>query len=242
VRRIVVGMRTSFEIRAVPEVRAALGGARAMAPWLIGIAPLGFVIGVTTARADVPRFAGWLAAPLIFSGSGQLATVQLLDAHAAALVVIAGGLVVNLRLVLYSAAMVRHWRARPAWWKALAAAALVDPSVAVALEGYERSDEPRYGDAHYVGAVVTLASVWFASTALGATFGAALPAGLRLELVIPLYLVGQLVRRVDDAVAQRAVAVAVVLAVVGVAMPLHLGTLVAITGGTLVAVGAGRDR
>jgi predicted branched-subunit amino acid permease len=210
-----------------------------MAPWLIGIAPLGFVIGVTTARADIPAFAGWLAGPLIFSGSGQAATVQLLDTHAAALIVITGGLVVNLRLVLYSAAMARYWRARPAWWKALAASALVDPSAAVALEGYERSDDPAYGHAYYVGAAVTLASGWFASIALGAIFGVALPPGLQLEFVIPLYLVGQLVGRVSDASAKRAVTVAVLLALVGVAAPLHLGTLLAIAGGTTVAILAG---
>ena len=211
-------------------------GARAMAPWLVGIAPLGFVIGVTTARADIPAGAGWLAGPLIFSGGAQAVTIQLLDAHAGVLVVIAGGLVVNLRLVLYSAAMARHWRAQPAWWNALAAYTLVDPSAAVALEGYERSDDAAYGHAHYLGAAATLAIAWLVSIALGATFGAALPRGLRLEFVIPLYLVGQLLRRMNDATAKRAVTVAVVLALIGAAAPLHLGTLIAITGGTVVAI------
>ena len=136
-------MNTSFDrLRGgQPAIGPVRDGARAMAPWLVGIAPLGFVIGVTTARADIPAGAGWLAGPLIFSASAQAVTIQLLDAHAAALVVIAGGLAVNLRLVLYSAAMARHWRARPAWWNALAAYTLVDPSAAVALEGYERSDD-----------------------------------------------------------------------------------------------------
>jgi predicted branched-subunit amino acid permease len=218
---------------------AARDGVRAMAPWLIGIAPLGFAIGVTTAQADVPAGAGWLAGPLIFSASSQAATIQLLDTHAAAVVVIAGGLAVNLRLVLYSAAMARHWRTRPAWWKALAAGALVDPSAAVALEGYQRSDDPAYGHAHYVGAAATLAAAWLGSIALGATFGAALPSGMQLELVIPLYLVGQLMRRANDATAKRAATVAVVLAATSSALPLHLGTLIGIAGGTLYALIAG---
>jgi predicted branched-subunit amino acid permease len=240
-KRIVGGMNTPFHrIREVePAIGAVRDGARAMAPWLIGIAPLGFAIGVSTARADVPACAGWLAGPLIFSASGQAVTIQLLDRHAAAVVVITGGLAVNLRLVLYSAAMARHWRARPAWWNALAACTLVDPSAAVALAGYERSNDPAYGDAHYVGAAATLAIAWLASIALGATFGAALPRGLRLELVIPLYLVGQLVRRTSDATAKHAATVAVVLALIGAAAPLHLGTLIAITGGTLVAITTG---
>jgi len=240
-RRIVGSVNTSIHRLRVgqPAVRAVREGARAMAPWLVGIAPIGFAIGVTTARADIPAGAGWLAGPLIFSASAQAVTIQLLDAHAALLVVIAGGLVVNLRLVLYSAALAPHWRGRPAWWNALAACTLVDPSAAVALEGYERFDDPSCGHAHYVGAAATLAIAWLASIALGATFGGALPRGLRLELVIPLYLLGQLMRRVNDATAKRAVTVAVVLALVGVAAPLHFGSFIAITGGTVVAIATG---
>ncbi len=225
--------------RGEPALRAVRDGARAMVPWLVGIAPLGFVIGVTTARADIPTGAGWLAGPLIFSASAQAVTIQLLDTHAAAFVVVAGGMAVNLRLILYSAAMAGHWRARPAWWNALAAWTLVDPSAVVALEGYERSDDPAYGHAHYVGAATTLAVAWLLSITLGATFGGALPSGLRLELVIPLYLLGQLLRRINDAVAKRAVTVAVVLALIGGTVPLHLGILIAIMGGTLVAIATG---
>jgi predicted branched-subunit amino acid permease len=207
-----------------------------MVPWLLGVVPLGFVIGVTTARADIPAAAGWLAGPLIFGGGSQATTIQLLDRHAAVFVVVAAGLGVNLRLVLYSAALAPHWRGQPTWWKALAAMTLVDPSAAVALEGYDSYDDPACAHAHYVGAAVTLALAWFVSLALGATFGTALPRGLQLEFVIPLYLIGQLIRRVDDATAKRAVIIAIAAAAVGVALPLHLGTLVAITAGTLVAV------
>ena len=217
-------------------VRAAGDGARAMAPWLVGVAPLGFVIGVTAARSDIATFAGWLTGPLIFAGSAQAVTLQLLGAHAPVFVVITAGLAVNLRLVLYSAAVAGHWRSRPTWWKALAASTLVDPSAVVALEGYERSEDPAYGHAHYVGGAITLAIAWLLSITLGATFGGALPPGLRLELVIPLYLLGQLLRRVNDAVARRAVYVAVTLALIGATVPLHLGVLIAIAGGTLVAV------
>ena len=102
-------MTTSFRrLQGDPSgIRAARDGARAMAPWLVGVAPLGFVIGVTTARADIPACAGWLAGPLIFSASAQAVTIELLNSHAAVPVVIAAGLVVNVRLVLYSAAMAR---------------------------------------------------------------------------------------------------------------------------------------
>ncbi len=209
-----------------------------MTPWLMGIVPLGFVIGISAARADMPIFAGWLTGPLIFSGSAQAATIQLLDAHAAPLVAILGGLALNLRLVLYSATMARHWHSRPRWSKAFAAYTLVDPSVSVAAEGYDRGDA-EYGHLHYVGGAATLWVGWLAAITLGATFGAVLPPGLRLEFVIPLYLLGQVVPRVSDAAATRAVAIAIVLAAAATGVPMHLSVLIAIAGGTLGALASG---
>jgi hypothetical protein len=52
-KRIVGGMNTTSHRKQGGQtaIRAGRDGARAMAPWLVGIAPLGFVIGVTTARA-----------------------------------------------------------------------------------------------------------------------------------------------------------------------------------------------
>jgi predicted branched-subunit amino acid permease len=55
----------------------------------------------------MPSPVGWLTAPLIFSGSAQVASIELLAAGAAPLVVVAAVLAINLRLVLYSATMAR---------------------------------------------------------------------------------------------------------------------------------------
>jgi hypothetical protein len=69
-------------------------GARAMVPWLAGIVPFGLVIGVNAAPADVPALAGWLAGPLIYAGSSQLATIGMLDGRSAPVVVVASALII----------------------------------------------------------------------------------------------------------------------------------------------------
>lgn len=216
-----------------------LAGARAMAPWLLGIVPFGLVIGVGAARADVSTFAGWLGAPLIFGGSAQVATIQLLDSGAAAGVVVVAALAVNLRLVLYSATMASHWRGAPRWWQALAAALLVDPSLSVGVDGYERAATARHGHLHYMGGAVTLLAAWVTAITIGATLGTALPAGLQLDLVIPLFLIGEVVPRLTTPAVRRSVAVAAALGVVATWAPLHLGSLIAIGGGLVVALSAG---
>ena len=63
--------------------RDVAAGARAMAPWLVGVVPFGLVIGFSAAQADVPTLAGWLTGPLIYAGSAQVATIEMLDAGAA---------------------------------------------------------------------------------------------------------------------------------------------------------------
>jgi predicted branched-subunit amino acid permease len=213
-----------------------LAGARAMAPWLLGVAPFGLVIGVSAARADIPTLAGWLTGPLIFGGSAQVATIQLLDSGAAPAVAIVAGLAVNLRLVLYSATMARHWQGTPRWWQALAAALLIDPSLAVGADGYRRAATPRHGHLHYMGGAVALLATWLAAITVGATLGTALPDALQLELVIPLFLVGEIVPRLTDRATRRGVGVAVALGALGTWVPLHLGVLLAIGAGLVAAL------
>ncbi|HEY7174452.1 MAG TPA: hypothetical protein VH442_06010, partial [Micromonosporaceae bacterium] len=58
---------------SIPGYRDDLrSGARAMLPWLAGIAPLGFVIGVLAGGGRVPTLAGWLTGPVIYAGSAQV--------------------------------------------------------------------------------------------------------------------------------------------------------------------------
>ena len=117
--------------------RDFVSGMRAMVPWLIGTAPFGLVIGVSAAQADIPTLAGWLTGPVIFSGSAQVATIQMLDAGAAAYAVIITALVINLRLLLYSAAIARYWRGTPLWWRLLGGYLLVDPTFVVGTDRYD---------------------------------------------------------------------------------------------------------
>ena len=54
-----------------------------MAPWLVGFGLYGLVVGVAAGRAGVPALAGWLTAPVVYSGGAQVAAIDLLDAGAA---------------------------------------------------------------------------------------------------------------------------------------------------------------
>lgn len=45
-------------ISLIADRRDIAAGARAMVPWVAGVLPVGLVVGVSAARADVPTLAG----------------------------------------------------------------------------------------------------------------------------------------------------------------------------------------
>ena len=220
--------------------RDIAAGARAMAPWLAGLVPFGLVIGVSAAQSDVPTLAGWLTGPLIYAGSAQVATIGMLDAGAAPVVVVTAALIINIRLIFYSATMARHWRGTPWWWRLAAAYLLVDPSVAVGLDGYRRLSRSR-AHAHYLGGAVLLWVSWLAAIGVGATAGAGLPAWLHLEFVIPLFLVGQAIAKLADPAMRRAIFVAATVALLALSAPLQLGIVLAIAAGVAAGLNARSD-
>jgi predicted branched-subunit amino acid permease len=213
-----------------------VGGARAMVPWLLGVVPFGLVIGVSAARADVPGLAGWLGGPLLFGGSAHVATLQLLDAHAAAAVVVVAALAINARLVLYSAAMAPRWRGRSRAWQALAAGLLVDPSFAVGEGGYETFGDGARADRHYLGGALVLGAAWLVAITVGMVAGAGVPEGLHLDMVIPLFLTGEVVHHLRDRSTTVAALVAGSVAALATATPQHLGPILALGAGITAGV------
>jgi len=221
--------------------RDVAAGARAMVPWLTGLVPFGLVIGVSAAQADVPTLAGWLTGPLIYAGSAQVATIGLLDAGAAPVVVVAAAMIINIRLIFYSATMARHWRGTPWWWRLVAAYLLIDPSFAVGLDGYRRLADRGRAHAHYFGGAVLLWVSWLAAIGAGATAGAGLPAWLHLEFVIPLFLVGETVPKLANPALRRAIFAAATVALLALSAPLHLGVTLAIAAGISAGLTARPD-
>jgi predicted branched-subunit amino acid permease len=209
-----------------------------MGPWLLGTVPFGLVIGVSAARADIPTFAGWLTGPLIYAGSAQVAAIELLDTGAAPVAVIVTATVINLRLILYSAAIAPYWRGTPLWWRLVAGYLLVDPSFTVGLERYNRDGERNLGHIHYLGGALALWTTWLAAIGVGAATGTALPDWLGLHLLVPLYLIGVIVPILGQPGVRRAVATAAVVAAAGLSLPMHLGIAVAIVAGVAVGFGA----
>ena len=111
-------------------VAAARQGVLDMVPLFAAYVPFALVIG--SAVADHGSVvAGWAGSWLIFGGSAHLAAIRTLD-QAGAVVAVLTALMVNARLVIYSASLARRWRDQPRWFRTVGAALVIDPTWAAA--------------------------------------------------------------------------------------------------------------
>jgi predicted branched-subunit amino acid permease len=217
----------------------ARAGVATAAPLLLAYAPFGLAIGAACAEHP-DRAAGWAAGPLLFGGSAHLAVLGMLAAGSSLAVIVLTGLVVNARLLVYSAALARDWRGVPRRRRALAAFLLVDPTFVVATERAGRPGTEAQRRAFYLGAGATMWVGWVAAVTLGLLAGGHLGPGSGLQVAAPLCLAAAAVPHLRRAPGAAAVLVGAATALVGRSWPHGTGLLAAIVAGA--AAGARLDR
>jgi predicted branched-subunit amino acid permease len=213
------------DVRA--EVRA---GVLATVPLIVAYAPFAFVVGSAVGAHDEP-LAAWAGAWLIFGGSAHLAALHTLD-HGGAVLAVFTALLVNLRLLVYSASLARDWRDQPRWFRVAGAALIIDPTWMLAEERAQRPGSARARRAHHLAVGMTMVAAWSVLIASGALAGGLL-GGAGLEVVVPLCLVTMVAPRLRDPDLITVGAVAAAIAVLARHWPPGTGMLAAIVGGCL---------
>lgn len=219
---------------------ALTDGAKDVAPLLLGVVPFGLVLGVVAAESSVGPALGWATSFIIFGGSAQLATIQLLDEGVVAAVVIATALVINSRHTMYSAALVPYFNDFPTWARYVLPYLMTDQAFAVSIVRYQHVDDPVYQRRYFTGAALGLWIPWQVSTLLGVVVGAQLPESLSLEFAIPLVFVALLVLTVRGRPDLVAAIVGGTVAVLTTAAPLGLGLMIGALAGVVAGVAAQR--
>lgn len=222
---------------------AALAGARAMAPLLVAVTPLGLVVGATAAETSVAFLPAWATSWTVYGATAQLVTLRLLGQGAGVALLLGTVALVNLRLAAYGASLAGHWRSAPRWWRLVASYLLVEPSYAVASEDLETGGDPLRHRWYYLGAGVTLWVGWQVVTLVGLLGGERVTHVVPADVALVLALLGMLVpmaRRSGDAA--LAAAVGLLGGLVFAGLPLGTGTLVAGAGGVVAASVAKRRR
>ncbi|PSQ03728.1 branched-chain amino acid ABC transporter permease [Halobacteriales archaeon QS_6_71_20] len=223
-----------MDSRLPPELR---DGVRDAFPLLLGVIPFALVAGVAGVEAGLSPLQTVGLSVVVFAGASQLAAIDLLGRDAALGVVVVTVVVINLRMLMYSASIAPYFRDLSARVRAGCAYLLTDQAYALALARYTGDRELRR-PYYYLGVAVTLWVVWQAGTVVGVVFGAAVPDGWRLGFAVPLVFLALLVPAVSDAPELATAVVAAAVAVAGAGLPFNAGLLAGAVVGVAVGIAA----
>jgi predicted branched-subunit amino acid permease len=221
------------------EVRAAFrDGIRDMLPTIPALLAWGLVTGVAMAQSGLGLPRAFALSALAYAGSAQLAALPLLVAGAPVGVTILAALMVNLRFVIYSAALTPSFVSLPIRQRLLLGYLIGDISFVVYMRR-EAHDGMRPARAAYFLAL-SLANylLWHVASFVGLGAAAAIPHEWGLEFAGLLALLALLVPMLTSRPALAGSAVAAALSLALHALPFRLGLVAAILAGIAVAVSA----
>lgn len=208
-------------------VRSAMrDGLVAMAPLALGVAPFGLVVGATAVEEGLSVGQAVGLSVVVFAGASQLAAIDLLGAGAPLLVVIATALVINLRMVMYSASLAPHVGDLSRRRRLVMSYLLVDQAYALSIVRWERENDPLVARfAFFLAVAVPLWTIWQVTTLVGALGGSQLPEGIPLSFTVTLVFLVLLVPSLTDRPRVVAAVVAGGVAVCAQGLPADLALI-----------------
>ena len=220
-------------MRFHPEYLAA---AKACLPVLPGVLAFAAISGVAMVAAGMPHYMAMLMSVLVYAGSSQLASLQLLSSGTPLAIVILAALVINLRFSIYSLSIAPHLAAAGPRWRPLLSYVLSDNGYAMALRGYERLQEPAGKVWYYFGCCSTIWLTWQIGALTGIVLGTRIPAAWHLEFSIVLTFLGIVAPTIRDRAIAAAACAAGITAVLAWPLPLRLGLLLAVAAGIVTGM------
>jgi 4-azaleucine resistance transporter AzlC len=215
-------------------------GCRDELPILLGVAPFGMIYGLLALGAGLPAVTAQAMSSIVFAGSAQFVSTQLIRENVPGIVLVVTVLVVNLRHALYSASVAPRLRHLGARWKAALAYLLTDECYAVVATRYAaEGDGPDVSPNrhwYFLGAGLTLWASWQLSTAAGVFLGAAVPQSWSLDFTLALTFIALVFPSLKDGASTAAALSAGLLALLAGGLPYKLGLVVAAVVGILVGL------
>jgi predicted branched-subunit amino acid permease len=219
-----------------PAARAAFrAGNLDIAPAIPATMAWGLVTGIAMAQSSLTLAQAYGLGLLAFAGSAQLAVLPLLASHAPVLVIVLTALIVNMRFVIYSAAMKSEFMML-SFPRRLGIGYLIGDFPFVLFERLAPQHEPRLRPVYFLGIGLNNLLVWQAGQLAGLLAGGRIPSEWGLDFAGMVALVALVVPMLAK---RPGFAACVVGGGVGVALdglPAHAGLVVATLAGIAVAV------
>lgn len=221
---------------------AMRAGMRAVAPTLIATSTWGLVTGVAMVKSGLTESMALAMTLLVYAGSAQLTSLPLIAIGAPLWLVFAAGSVVNLRFVIFGAALHPFFR-HLSWPRRLALGYFTtDMSFVLFMPRYQEAAVKGTPEqlGFFVGAAAPGWVVWQSSSILGIFLGAMVPASWSLDFAAVLAVLAITVPLANSRPMVTAILVAAGAAWVSQPLPLRMGLAVAVICG--VASGMWAER
>jgi len=216
------------------EIKTFWQGARAEFPLLVGVFPFGLIYGALALNAGLSTAAAQLMSSIVFAGSAQFVTAQLVHDAAPGIVIVLTIAVVNLRHMLYSASLAPYLKNLSLKWKILLSYLLTDEAYAPSIIKYEKEGITPSSHWFVFGAGFSLWFNWQVSTALGIFLGAAIPKSWPLDFALPLTFIAMVMPMLKNKPMIVAALSAGTVALLAYSLPYKLGLIFAALTGIVV--------
>ncbi|WP_298188456.1 AzlC family ABC transporter permease [uncultured Pseudomonas sp.] len=215
-----------------------LYGSRDSIPMIVGILPFGLIYGALASLAGLSLGQALGMSLLVYAGSAQFIAISLLTLGSGAVVILLTTFVVNLRHVLYSAALQPYVGRLGQRWRVPLAFSLTDETFAVVQRRYLARGMTEHGQWYHAGVALALYLSWVGSSLVGALFGQSVPnsAGWGLDFAMLATFIGIVVPALRSQPQIAAALVAGAVALLCHAWPYKLGLMAAALSGIAVGV------
>jgi len=216
--------------------RAAFrAGAIDIAPAIPATMAWGLVTGVAMAQSGLSLAQAYGLGLLAFAGSAQLAVLPLLASHVPAIVIVLTALIVNLRFVIYSAAMKSEFKML-SFPRRVGLAYLLGDFPFVLYERLAPQHEARLRPVYFLGIGLCNLVVWQAASVAGLIAAGRIPPEWGLDFAGIVALVALVVPMLANRPGIAACVVAGGAAVALDRLPAHAGLVLATLAGIAAAV------
>ncbi|MGH8806758.1 MAG: AzlC family ABC transporter permease [Noviherbaspirillum sp.] len=229
---------TAREIGVDIEKRAFRDGFHACAPTMPGIFAWGMVSGMAMVKSGLTIWQSLGMTFLVFAGSAQLASLPLIAANAPVWVVFITALVVNLRFVIFAAAIAPHFAHLP-WYKRLWHGYFnADITMALFPRHFPAETVPNTAGkvGYFNGIGYPNWCAWQAGSVIGILLASQIPQSWGIGYAGTLALLAITIPLIINSAALVGVVVASVVAVAAAGLPYRLGLLLAVIVGMTAAM------
>jgi len=220
--------------------RAFAAGLKDVWPLLLGIFPFAMIAGSVAVAKGLSIPASFGVSLIIFAGASQLAALELMGEHAPILIVVLTAWVVNLRFLIYSAAIAPYLKSQPFRWKMILGYLLTDQAFVLFMNRFQSRPERPHRRWYFLGTATALWCTWQVGSGVGILLGAKVPPSLSLDFAVPLSFIALVVPTLKDKASLVAATVAGISVLVLARLPLNLGLVAAVFAG--MAAGTIIDR